>query len=692
MKKTKKVISYIMLLVPLALPAGCSTVSDAGSSGYGNNDRRAWTDDESEQLRLIVERYFAQEERQKKMLTQLNGSTPSQPEAAAEEEEPGPTLAEASEELKEELAALEKTGAWTAENMDGSQAAQQVQCQIQFGSAGATAAQAPATRVIEAPDRPELPLVSGPLPQPAENADLPASVKTTAAKKRAACDFPVLVNRQVQFYLDLYQGKQRKNFSRWMERSSQYMPFITAELEKAGLPAELAYLAMIESGFDPVAYSPSHASGLWQFIPSTGRNFGLRVDSWADERRDPEKSTKAAAAYLKVLYKQFGDWHLAIAAYNAGEGAVARGLKRYGAKNFWELAGHDYLRLETKRYVPQMIAAVLITRNPAQYGFRQINYKNSFQHELVKVPAGTSLKTVAASGSMSVEPLRKLNQALLKDQIPADAKGGWLLKVPAGRSALVAANLPKAQAVAVAAARPAESSASDYLSHKVAKNETLSQISKQYDVSLTALLKVNSLRSAELKAGQSLRIPVAVQQPTLLAAAAAPQPELPAAAKVTHKLGKGETLSDLGKKYSVSVAEIMKWNKIAHAGKVKAGQSLTIQRPEAAQTVVAAAAPAAADGAVELTASSMKRKPGADLALAAAAPKEKPSGLVVLSGSGKRKAEAAEPPVSYYKVRNGDSLWSISKKLEVSAGDIKNWNRLNSHQLQPGTTLVIRNG
>lgn len=691
MKKTKKVISYIMLLVPLALPAGCSTVSDAGSSGYGNNDRRAGNNDESEQLRLIIERYFEQEERQKQVLTQLNGSTPSQPEAAVEDEEPGPTLAEASEELKEELTALEKTGAWTAENVDGSQVTQQVQCQIQFGSAGTTTAQAPETRVIAAPDRPELPLVSGPLPQPAENADLPASVNTTA-KKRTACDFPVLVNRQVQFYLNLYQGKQRKNFSRWLERSSQYMSFITAELEKAGLPVELAYLAMIESGFDPVAYSPSHASGLWQFIPSTGRNFGLRVDSWADERRDPEKSTKAAASYLKALYKQFGDWHLAIAAYNAGEGAVARGLKRYGAKSFWELASHGYLRLETKRYVPQMIAAVLITRNPAQYGFRQINYKNSFQHELVKVPAGTSLKTVAASGSMSVEQLRKLNQALLKDQIPADAKGGWLLNVPSGRSALVAANLPKAHAVAVAVtSRPVESPASDYLSHKVAKNETLGQISKKYDVSLTALLKVNSLRSAELKAGQSLRIPVAVQQPTLLAAAAT-QPELPAAAKVTHKLGKGETLSDLGKKYKVSVAEIMNWNKIAHAGKVKSGQTLTIQLPEMTAQIASSVTAPAAEEIAELTASSMKRKPGAELAMSAA-PKAKTPELVVLSGSIKRKAAtAAESPVSYYKVRNGDSLWSISKKLEVSAGDIKNWNRLNGHKLQPGTKLMIKNG
>jgi membrane-bound lytic murein transglycosylase D len=693
MKKTKKVISYIMLLVPLALPAGCSTVSGSSGGHGSSNDRRTGADDESEQLRQIVERYFEQEERQRQVLGQLNAATPVLPDAAAEEDdEPGPTQAESLEELKEELAALERTGAWTAENADNGQAVQQAQCQIQFG--GAAAEQQPETNVIEAPDRPVLPLVSGPLPQPAETAAPPELVKTVS--KRAACDFPVLVNRQVQFYLDLYQGKQRKNFTRWLERSSMHMPFITAELEKAGLPVELAWLAMIESGFDPVAYSPAHASGLWQFIPSTGRNFGLRVDSWADERRDPEKSTKAAAAYLKALHREFGDWHLAIAAYNAGEGAVARGLKRYGAKNFWELASYDYLKLETKRYVPQMIAAVLIARNPAQYGFQQISYKNPSRHELVRVPSGTSLKTVAASGSLSVEQLRKLNKDLLTDQVPADAKGGWLLKVPAGRSALVAANLPKAQAVAVAAAvRPAAQPAADYLSHKVAKNETLSGISEKYAVSMTALLKVNSLRSAQLKAGQSLRIPAAAQQQALVVAAApAPHEEAvqPAAEKVTHKLNKGETLSDLGKKYNVSVAEIMQWNKISHAGKVKAGQALTIQLPSAAAAQIAAAVTApASGGTVELTASGMKRKPGAELA--AAEPKAKTAEpVVLLSSSGKRKAAADEVPVSYYKVRSGDSLWSISKKLEVSAGDIKNWNSLNGSQLQPGTTLVIRNG
>lgn len=689
MKKTKKVISYIMLLVPLALPAGCSPVNTASVQGQGTDQKKAQTDDDAEQLRLIVERYFAQQERQKAQQPtppQLQVASPQQIEPVAQETEnegePEPALVESEEDLKEELKALKETGTWKAENVDGSQEA----AQCQFNK----------TAVITAPNRPEVPLVDTALPQPAETI---GPVK--AVGRRTTCDFPVVINKQVQFYLNLFQGKQRKNFSRWLERSSMYMPYITAELEKAGLPLELAYLAMIESGFNPSAYSPSQAAGLWQFIPGTGRNFGLRVDSLADERRDPEKSTKAAAAYLKALYQQFGDWHLAVAAYNAGEGAVERGLTQYNAENFWELAQHDYLRLETKRYVPQMIAAVLIARNPEQYGFSNLKPLRPVQYELVRVPSGIHLKTVATSASVSVEQLRSLNNDLLQDQVPA-GKGGWLLKVPAGRSALVAANLPKAQAIRVAA-----TSSFAYSSHKVAKNETLQQISKKYGISLTALLKVNNLRSSKLKFGQMLRVPSSSgsEQLALVKKSSQPSGEQVAAVeqtvsteKITHKLRKGETLSDVGKKYHVPVAMLVKWNKLGKASKVKAGQELAVypaQKTMQVATVVPPVEPestASLTDIVELTAVNTKQKSGKEVVQAAVAQK-KSEGIVVLKGGKKQKpGKEKEDAVSYYKVRSGDSLWSISKKLQVSAKEIKSWNSLSDSSLQPGTTLVIKNG
>lgn len=668
MKKTKRVLSYMMLLVPLALPAGCSPVSTGAGSWTADGNGSQAGADEAEQLRLIVERYFEQQERQRQLQQQLEAASPQIAAENGKELAGEPALVGSEEELKEELDELQKTGAWTAENIDNGQAAQ---CQL------------PGTGVIAAPDRPEPPMVSGRLPQPAE----PAAARFDS--RQTACDFPVLLNNQVQFYLNLFQTKQRKNFQSWLERSTMYLPQITAELRKAGLPLELAWLAMIESGFNPSAYSPAHASGLWQFIPGTAQNYGLRIDTWADERRDPEKSTKAAVAYLKALHKRFGDWHLAVAAYNAGEGTVERGLKQHKANNFWELAQHDTLRLETRRYVPQMIAAVLITRNPEQYGFRNVQYKRPVPHELVRVPSGIELKTVAAGAAINVEQLRSLNNDLLKDQVPAEGRG-WLLKVPAGRAALVAANLAEAQKVAAADAGTAE-----YLSHKVAKNETLQEISKKYGVSLTALLKINNLSSSKLLAGQRLRVPTTAA-PSSAGLVLAKNEAAPAAdkEKVTHKLAKGETLSEVAEQYGVPLAELMRWNQISKAGKVRAGQQLAVY-PEQTQARIAAAPaadapPAEGDVVVELSAAG-KRRADETTAVKPVAEKKDKGGAVVLLAGAKKQPSAAEA-VSYYKVRSGDSLWSISKKLQISAKEIKTWNSLDGSSLQVGATLVIRKG
>lgn len=670
MKKTKKVISYIMLLVPLSLPAACSPINTGSSKYSGGSDQQAETD-EAEQLRLIVERYFdQQEQRQAEAEAQWIDVTDEEEDA---DDGPNALAAESEQDLQEELDGLQKTGEWTAAEPEGG-----TQCDLA----------APSEKPVW-PEKQNLPEAAE-----LEKADLNAIVPELSRSqpaKRVACNFPLVVNKQVEYYLNLFQGKQRRNFRRWLERSGKYMPLITQELKKSGLPLELAWLAMIESGFNPSAYSRSHASGLWQFIPGTGRNFGLRIDSWADERRDPEKATKAAVAYLKTLYKRFGDWHLAVAGYNAGEGAIERGLRKYNAKNFWQLAQHNYLSLETKRYVPQMIAAVLIARDPQQYGFRNIRYRRPTRHEVVRVPAGTPLKTVAASAAVSLNQLKELNNDLLKNRVP-NSKGGWLLKVPAGRSALVAANLP-------GALHGAGSVQGAYRSHKVARNETLSGISQKYHVSMTDLLKVNNLHSSKLLAGQYLRIPVADTADAGRAQYALAEKSGGSPAEQTYyTLHKGETLSHVSDKYKVSVASLMKWNHISKANSIQAGRKLTIQLPQDTAVQLASATdsvPQSRSGTVELTASSAKWKPGMKTTAAASA-EEKNSGsggMVTLAGRGKRKAaDVEEAAVSYYKVRSGDSLWSISKKLQVSTNDIKDWNSLNDNMLQPGTTLVIKNG
>ena len=464
--------------------------------------------------------------------------------AGPEEVPPLYSPVQSEQELQEELAALEKTGDWT-DNGEGKQAilsSYGIQCDLPQSFS---------------PVQIDLDFLSSlakgkPTVQPGQE----------KKSQKFVCDFPIIVNKQVEFYLDQFQNRQRTTFKHWLKRSASYLSLIESELEKAELPESLVYLAMIESGFNPAAYSPAHAAGLWQFMPGTARNYGLRVDSWVDERRDPEKATRAAVSYLKFLYKRFGDWQLAVAAYNAGEGKIERGLKKYKVKNFWELAAQDYLPLETKRYVPKLIAAIIIAHEPERYGFQAVQEKKT-QYDVVDVPPQTPLAAIAAAGGFSVKKIRQLNNELLKKKIPP-VNGMYSLKVPAGTSTRIAANI-----------------------EQILADEKI---------------------------------------------------------KVVHRIRRGETLSGVGKRYNVSVNMIMQWNNIADARRVRAGRKLTLY----------------------------------------------PYGEVDAKVGSKQGTAEKGMTISYYKVRNGDSLWSIARKHQVSTQEIKRWNQLENNLLHPGKKLVIK--
>ncbi|RWX51938.1 LysM domain-containing protein [Candidatus Electrothrix marina] len=446
---------------------------------------------------------------------------------------------QSEQELKEELTALEKTGDWSDSGAGKQDALSSygIQCDLPESIT---------------PVRVNLDVDF--LSSVAKGKD---AVQPEQHRKKAECDFPVVINKQVEFYLDQFQNRQRTTFRRWLKRAALYLPVIEKELKKAELPRSLAYLAMIESGFNPAAYSPAHASGLWQFIPGTARYYGLRIDSWVDERRDSEKATQAAVSYLDALYKRFGDWQLAVAAYNAGEGKIQRGLEQHKAKNFWELAAKDYLPLETKRYVPKLIAAIIIAHDPERYGFQPVPEKNE-QYDVVEVPSQTPLSAIAAAGGCSVKKLRQLNTELLKNQVPP-TEDVYSIKVPAGSSLRIAANLEQT-------------------------------------------------RADEER-------------------------------KIVHRLSRGETLSGVGKQYNVSVDMIMQWNNIDDVRRIRAGRKLALYP----------------DGKFD---------------------------------TGSDKSE--QRTVSYYKVRNGDSLWSIARKHQVSTREIKRWNSLSNNLLHPGKKLVIK--
>ncbi|MCX5875120.1 MAG: transglycosylase SLT domain-containing protein [Deltaproteobacteria bacterium] len=309
-------------------------------------------------------------------------------------------------------------------------------------------------------------------------------------------DFPLKMNDQVEYYLDFFTNRHRKTFARWLARSARYLPMIKEEFAKAGLPMDLAYLPMIESGFNTTVSSRASAVGTWQFMRATGQNYGLKVNNYVDERRDPVKSTKAAAAYLAKLYKQFDSWHLAVAAYNAGEGKISRAMKQSDSDDFWEIAQSQYIHSETKLYVPQLIAAIMIAKDPEKYGFDRLDWDEPLDYEIVNVPCGTPIKAVALACNLPDEEILALNRHLSKSITPP-SEADYPLRVPQGKKELVIKNLPRVHTVMV----------TEFNTHEVKRGETLTTISKKYKLSKTTLLKANNLEQERLSLGQHLRIP-----------------------------------------------------------------------------------------------------------------------------------------------------------------------------------------
>ena len=250
-------------------------------------------------------------------------------------------------------------------------------------------------------------------------------------------DIPVTYNERVSQWIRYFQTEGRGSFRTWLERSSRYLPLIQYELTKAGLPLDLSYVAMIESGFAAHASSHAGALGLWQFIPSTGVRYGLKGDYWIDERRDFYKSTRAAISYMSDLFKQFDSWYLVAASYNMGEGGVRRLIQRRHTNNFWELADLNALPQETRDYVPKIIAATLISKAPALYGFRDLNYQMPLSYESMNVPGGTDLVNLASFLGVSEKYLKDLNPELLKGFIPRNIRS-HRIRIPKGSGLTVA--------------------------------------------------------------------------------------------------------------------------------------------------------------------------------------------------------------------------------------------------------------
>ncbi|MHB8232283.1 MAG: LysM peptidoglycan-binding domain-containing protein [bacterium] len=453
-------------------------------------------------------------------------------------------------------------------------------------------------------------------------------------KKNLSHIFPMIINKEIIHYIHFYQTSGRKFFKYALSRSERYIPMIKKVFRKLGLPNDLAYLAMIESGFSPTAYSYAGASGMWQFIPSTGRIFGLTINWWVDERRNPVESTYAAGEYLKDLFNKFGSWYLAAAAYNSGELTIERALSVYPGGNFWTISQNRPYLLpgQTRRYVPKIIAAAIIAKDPENFGFHDIEYKKPIKFKQVNVPYSVSLYALAKCTGISEYRLQKMNPELLRNATPPDDPG-FMLNIPAKNYNIFMKNFKHVKKYIVKEPKIVYTSYSrpkNNIVYTVEPGDTLMGIASKYSVPLGEVERYNRLNNySMLKVGEKITIPGANAQIKNYAG------------NIVYTVEPGDTLMGIASKYSVPLGEVERYNRLNNYSMLKVGEKITIPGKFGAGTNVP-----------------VKNYSNAGL--------------------------------TYIIVKPGMTLWSISQKFNVSLNVIKNINHINGNDIHAGEKIFLR--
>ena len=406
--------------------------------------------------------------------------------------------------------------------------------------------------------------------EPAPMEEVLAEVET-AAEPVVTWDITVTRNERVEDWIDFLTGRNRDRTALWLERSGKYGPMIREELRGRGMPEDLLYLALIESGLSPKAYSRAAASGMWQFIAETGQRYGLEVNDVVDERRDPIRSTRAALDYLEELHERFDSWYLAAAAYNTGENRVGRimremfGTERGTDEHFWKIAPR--LPRETRDYVPLMLAAGHIAKEPAKYGFDALKYQSPLTYDVVWVPGAIELDAVARALAITVDSVADMNTQLVAGVTPRGR--AWPVRIPTGTRDVFAANFPAIYREARLAMAKRAAEEKTLATHRVRRGETLSHIAQRYGVSVAALRAANGgLSPTRLRAGQDIRLPGGTGDRVATRATSS--------AVRWHQVRSGESLWTIARRYDVSTNQLRAWNDLGRRSVIHPGQRLRI--------------------------------------------------------------------------------------------------------------------
>jgi len=451
-------------------------------------------------------------------------------------------------------------------------------------------------------------------------------------------DMPVDFNDKVIKAIHYFQTNRRNEMIKWMRRSGRYLPLVRKILAEEGLPQDLVYLSMIESGFNPKAYSRARAVGLWQFIYSTGRLYGLTRNEWVDERRDPVKATRAAARHLNDLYKMYNDWNLALAAYNWGPTRITRQVKKTPDIDFWDMN----MPRETRNYVPFFMAALIISKEPDLFGFENIDYEKPFEFDTVSVHPYTSLSTMSKFAGVSVDELRDLNVELRKGRTPAGKKM-YALKIPVGTKDKFLAEYAKYD--------PEKYTPPSVSAYRVRRGDTLSGIARKFGVRLSYLMNANNLRNANrLSVGQTLKIPGSNFSAT---ASAKANTNVSRENATVYRIKKNDTLGTISEKFKTTVSTLQKLNRMGRRTRIYVGQTILVTGAQSANA--------------------------------------SPSKSQASSGRSLTAAIDTTPGRITYVIRKNDTLYEIAQKYGVNFKDIMRWNKITNHRtIKPGQKIIIK--